>query len=238
MKAMIFAAGLGSRLAPLTNSKPKALVEVKGKPMLGHLIHRIAKTGINEFVINVHHFAEQIVDYLNEPEFADYQIIIVHEKQQLLETGGGLLNAKKYLVCDEPILIHNVDIWSDIDFTDLLKFHMSNKAVATLAVRNRKTSRYLLFDQSNLLCGWENQRTGEMKIARNSDVKISLAFSGIHIISQQFLHLMTGSGAFSIIDTFLQLAENYPILAYNHSHGFWLDLGKPEAIDTINKLSV
>lgn len=234
MKAMIFAAGLGTRLRPLTNDRPKALVEVNGKPMLGHLLHKLAGFGINEFVVNVHHFANSVIQYLNQPEFSDYTIQISDERDDLLETGGGLVKAVPLLKGSEPVMIHNVDIWTDLDYHKFLKYHVEHNAYVSLAMRDRKTSRYLWFNKDDELVGRENQRTGETNLIRECPSPKRLAFSGIHIVSQAFLADVKGEGAFSIIESYMQAAsENKSILAYQHDTDFWFDLGKPEAIQQL-----
>lgn len=236
MKAMIFAAGLGTRLHPLTNNKPKALVEVKGKPMLGHLIYKLARYGFDHFVVNVHHFADQIEEYLSSPEFQNYNISISDEREQLLDTGGGLVKARHLLLDDKPVLVHNVDVWHDIDIPYLLDYHQTRSSLATLAVSNRKTSRYLLFDKHRRLAGWKNRKTGELRISRQ-DVLVSmqLAFSGIQVLSQDFLDMIQGEGTFSIIETYLKLANDYDIHGWEHEPTLWIDLGKPEAIKQAEK---
>ena len=171
MKAMIFAAGLGSRLKPLTDTKPKALIEVAGKPMLEHVILKLKASGFNEIVINVHHFADQILDFLQANHNFGVDIHISDETEELLDTGGGLEKAGKYFIspCHEDkngILLHNVDILSNCNLQDLIRFHQQTPDVyATMLVSRRITSRYLLFDDNNLLCGWINKTTGEVKPA-------------------------------------------------------------------------
>ena len=230
MKAMIFAAGLGTRLKPLTNDRPKAMVEVNGKPMIGHLLHHLAGFGFRDFVVNVHHFADVLCHYLESDEFSGYSIRISDERGKLLETGGGLLNARELLADEEHVLVHNVDVWSDIDINHFIQSHKKSGAIASLAVRDRQTSRYLLFNNNSELIGWKNVKTGEVRMSRNEKVMKALAFSGIHMLSRKFLDKMTGEGAFSIIDTFLEFAKTEKISAYDHSSGYWSDLGKPEAI--------
>ncbi len=235
MKAMILAAGLGTRLQPLTNNKPKALVEVHGKPMLGHLIHKLARVGIDEVVVNVHHFPAQIESYLSTPEFDGYKISVSDEREQLLDTGGGLKKARHLLLDDEPVLVHNVDVWHTIDLAYLIEYHKAKSSLATLAVSNRKTSRYLLFDKHQRLTGWKNEKTDERRMSKsNVQVERQLAFSGIQVLSQDFLDMMDGDGKFSIIETYLNLAKDYDIYGWEHDSSLWLDLGKPEAIKKAN----
>lgn len=231
MEAMIFAAGLGTRLRPLTNNKPKALVEINGKTLLEIVITKLKKYGIKRIIINVHHFADDVIKFVKKNNYFDVEIVFSEEKEELLNTGGGLKKACNLFTSNTDILIYNVDILSDIDINKMLAYHIENKAIATLAVRERETSRYLLFDENNSLCAWENTKTNEKKIAKESTSELKrLAFSGIQIVSPKFLALITENGAFSIIDTYLRLAKNNLICGYNHSSTFWLDLGKVEAI--------
>jgi NDP-sugar pyrophosphorylase family protein len=235
MKAMIFAAGLGTRLSPLTNDRPKALVEINGTPMLGLLIHKLAKIGITQFIVNVHHYADMVIDYLKSQEFNSYDIIISDERDLLLETGGGLLKARNLLLDDGPVLVHNVDIWTDFNFEDFINNHVSLGAFASVAVSHRDTSRYLLFNDKLQLIGWENLKTGESRMQRDDIVKYQLAFSGIHLLSQEFLQKMHGDGKFSIIDTYLEFSKSNDIIAWEHPSEMWMDLGKPEAIYALEK---
>lgn len=229
---MILAAGKGSRLQQITKNKPKALVEAGGMSLLERLIIKLKVQGTSEIVINVHHFADQIISFLEEKNYFNIPIEIVHEKDSLLETGGGILNAAKYLQDGAPFIVHNVDILSDIDIRKVYAQHLSSGALATLAVKNRKTSRYLLFNQDNRMQGWENQSTGE-QIIPGEDIEglISLAFSGIHVISPEIFPLFTETGSFSIIETYLRLCKDHPIDAYRHDEGLWIDAGKPEGLE-------
>ncbi|MEM6802196.1 MAG: nucleotidyltransferase family protein [Bacteroidota bacterium] len=229
MKAMIFAAGLGTRLRPLTNDRPKALVEVHGKALLEWVILKIREQGIRDVVINVHHFADKIETFLSDNKNFGLNISISDERELLLETGGGLKFAKDLLRGNEPILIHNADIISDIDLQAFIQFHQENKALASLAVSKRNTSRYLHFDEENLLTGWENIHTGEVRPARVPKGEIRrLAFSGIHLINPGFLDLLLEEGKFSIIEVYLRLASQRRILAYEHQNKNWFDVGKAE----------
>lgn len=234
---MILAAGKGSRLQQITKNKPKALVEAGGMSLLERLIIKLKVQGATGIVINVHHFAEQIISFLEEKNYFNIPIDIVHEKDSLLETGGGILNAAKYLQGEEAFVVHNVDILSDIDLRKLYARHISSGALATLAVKNRKTSRYLLFDEVGQMQGWENQSTGEQIIpGKNKDNLTSLAFSGIHVISPAIFPLFTETGTFSIIQTYLRLCPNQQIEAYRHDTGLWIDAGKPEGLEVARML--
>lgn len=232
MKAMIFAAGLGTRLKPLTNDLPKALVEISGKTLLQRCIENLKYQGVSEIVVNVHHYSEQIINFLKKHQHFGINIQISDESDELLETGGGLLKAKSLLNGKESILVINVDILTNLDFSELVEFHKKEKALATLVVRDRQTSRYLLFDKDNQLTGWKNMKTGDIKIARKSSIEQSLsyAFSGIHLIQPELLDLITETGRFSIINLYLRLAENHIIKAFVDEKSDWMDLGKYEQL--------
>jgi NDP-sugar pyrophosphorylase family protein len=231
MKAMVLAAGLGTRLRPLTDDRPKALVEVAGHTLLEITLNRLRAFGIREVIVNVHHFADLVVDYLKRNANFGMRIGISHE-DVLLDTGGGLKNAAWFFEEDssssEPFLLHNVDVLSTIDFDRMLRFHRENDALATLAVQKRKTSRYLLFDEHDFLCG---RRVGDDQVsemARPAAKTQALAFSGVHVISPRFLSLMTELGIFSIITSYLRLAgQGEKILAFHADDYYWRDLGKP-----------
>jgi len=235
MKAMIFAAGLGTRLFPLTEDRPKALVEINGKPMIGHLIHKLSHFGFNEFVVNVHHFSDKLIEYLKSVEFSAYKILISDESENLLDTGGGLLNATNLLQDNSPVLLHNVDIWTDMDYAMLISAHVDNNSFATLAVRNRDTSRYLLFNDFAELVGWKHIKTSEVRMVRYCENPIPYAFSGIQMVSQDFLSTISGSGKFSIIESYLHAAKSNQIKAFVHQKDFWMDVGKPEAIARLSE---
>lgn len=234
-QSMILAAGLGTRLKPLTDSKPKALVEVNGVSLLETNINKLISYGCNHIVINVHHFANQIIDHINKKQYkAD--IFISEEKDILLDTGGGLVNAKKYFDTSRDILIHNVDIISKIDFLELYKIHLKNNSIATLAVSERETSRHLLFDNENNLCGWENTKTGEKILAKEDKNLRCFGFSGIQLIKPELINLINKEGSFPIIPEYLNLAKHYPIKSYLHSKDVWVDVGKLDAIEKAEKL--
>ena len=231
MKVMIFAAGLGTRLKPLTDNKPKALVELNGKPILEHLILRLKKQGFNNFVINVHHFADQIESFLKKNNNFNANIEISDERKQLLETGGGLLKAKRFLESSEIFIIHNADIFCDIDLNSLIEQHLKNNALATLAVQKRDSSRKLLFDEKNYLCQWKNIKTNKIKEARIPVGSLTeRSFSGIHIINSNIFKFIIEKGKFSIIDLYLRLSKDHKISAFETKHNYWFDLGKPENI--------
>ena len=234
MKAMILAAGLGTRLRPLTNDRPKALVEVAGHTLLEITLRRLASFGIQDVIVNVHHFADMVVDYLKNNDNFGMRVEISREDDVLLDTGGGLKQAEWFFLQDgqgqEPFLLHNVDVISAIDFARMLTFHHENEALATLAVQQRKTSRHLLFDECGQLCG---RQTGAdaPEMVGPSQQPTALAFSGVHIISPQLLSMITEQGVFSIVTTYLRLsAEGQRIVAFRADPYYWRDLGKPENV--------
>lgn len=231
MKAMILAAGKGTRLQPLTNTRPKALVEIDGTPLLKIIIQNVIKAGFKEIVINVHHFAEQIYQFLDENENFGVNIQVSDERDLLLDTGGGLLKAKPILLDGDPILVHNVDIITSLNLNDLYSFHVQSGALATMAVKERNTSRSLLINPEGDLSGWRNNVTGEIKHARgNLDELRPIAFSAVHVLSPQIFEHITETGVFSIMDVYLRLAKNHRIATFNHDGDYWLDLGRIENI--------
>lgn len=229
MKALILAAGLGTRLKPLTNNKPKALVEINGKTLLQLAIERLRRQGFGDIIVNVHHFAQDVIDYLKSNNNFGADIAISDERDLLLDTGGGIKNASWFFDCGEPFLVHNVDIVTDIDLRKLFQTHVESKVLVTLAVRERETSRYLLFDKNNTLCGWKNIKTGEEIITRTSDGELQqFAFSGIQIMDPSIFNYMPDEKVFSVIDLFLSLVPNYLIKAFPHTQSFWMDVGKKD----------
>jgi NDP-sugar pyrophosphorylase family protein len=228
--AMLFAAGLGTRLRPLTNDRPKALVELEGKPLLERAIGQLKQAGVENLVLNVHHCADKIEAFLAENKNFGLHIHISDEREQLLETGGGLLKARPWLQ-DGPFLVMNTDVVSNIDFKVLVNTHLDSGALATLAVRRRQTSRYLLFDESRQLVGWENTKTGEQRMSRPVSLYTLYGFSGIHIIDPQLFHFMPEQlTKFSIIDTYLAAAKTEIIQGFPHDEDIWYDVGKPEQL--------
>ena len=236
MRAMILAAGLGTRLRPLTDDRPKGLVEVAGRTLLEMTLARLRVFGIREVIINVHHFAEKVVDYLKKNDNFGMQIEISRE-DLLLDTGGGLKNAAWFFKDssgkDEPFILHNVDVISTIDFERMVRFHIERRALATLAVQGRETSRYLLFDEQLRLCGrlsGSDQQAEFVNSAQQLQVQ-ALAFSGIHIISPRILSMMSEDGAFSIITSYLRLAkQGEKIIGFRADEYYWRDLGQPENV--------
>jgi NDP-sugar pyrophosphorylase family protein len=238
MKAMILAAGLGTRLRPLTDNRPKALVEIDGRTLLEITLSSLRKFGVSEVIINVYHFADMIVEYLKRNDNFGMRLEISRE-DALLDTGGGLKKAAYFFAENssrpdssgqEPFIVHNVDVLSAIDLRRMVHFHTENQALASLAVQDRKTSRYLLFDDQLQLCG---RRFGDDRpeLVEGREHARSLAFSGIHVISPRLLALMAEDGAFSIIASYLRLAaQGEKILAFRADEYYWRDLGRPEGV--------
>ncbi len=229
MKAMIFAAGKGTRLRPFTDHHPKAMMEVNGIPLIERNIHYLQSFGINDFVINLHHFGEQIVDFLKEKKHFGAQIEFSQEKDQLLETGGGLIFAKKLLEQEEDFLIMNADILTDMNITDFVNFHREQNSLVTLAVSDRKSSRKLLFDNEMILRGWMNMDTGEERLAGFNNNYKKLAFSGIHCVDSQFFNHITRTGKFSIMEEYLDLMMTEEIYGFEHSAKL-VDVGRPKSV--------
>jgi NDP-sugar pyrophosphorylase family protein len=235
MKAMILAAGLGTRLRPLTDDRPKALVEVGGRTLLQIALARLSSFGIREVIINVHHFADKIVDYLRANHNFGIEIAISRE-DVLLDTGGGLKKAAYFFLrnsasAEEPFVLHNVDVISTVDLRRMTQLHVENRALATLAVQDRQTSRYLLFDDQLQLCGRKSGADGKPELVRQSPQLRPLAFSGIHVISPRLFSLMTEEGVFAIIAPYLRLAaQGEKILAFRSDEYQWRDLGRLEDV--------
>ena len=234
MKAMVLAAGLGTRLRPLTNDRPKALVDVGGKTLLELTLTKLRSFGIHDVIINVHHFADMVLDYLRAHENFGMRIAISRE-DVLLDTGGGLKKAAWFFLqggaTDEPFILHNVDVLSAIDLHRMIEFHKKQHALATLAVQDRSTSRYLLFDSQMQLCGRRAGSDGKPELVRAASQFQALAFSGIHVISPRLLPLLTEDGAFSIITSYLRLARaGESIYAFRADEYSWRDMGSPENI--------
>jgi len=231
MKAMILAAGLGTRLKPFTDKHPKALAIVNGKTLLQRNVEYLSSFGINEVIINVHHFANQVIEFVKENNGFGSDISFSDETSEVLETGGGIKKASWFFEeDDEPFVVMNVDILTDLDLNKMMLQDQQKKPLATLAVSSRQTSRYFLFDENNQLSGWRNVKTGEEKIARNAEKYIEKAFSGIHIISPRIFPLMKLEGKFSMVDVYLDLCKTNVIAAFDHSDSKFIDVGKPESV--------
>jgi NDP-sugar pyrophosphorylase family protein len=233
MKAMVLAAGLGTRLRPLTDERPKALVEIEGRTLLEITLSRLREFGIREVIVNVHHFADMVVEYLKAKQNFGMRIEVSHE-DVLLDTGGGLKQAAWFFLEDgrnEPFLLHNVDVLSTIDFAAMERFHNASQALATLAVQERQSSRQLLFDEQGSLCGRRLEREGRTELVRPSESLQPLAFCGVHIISPRMLRMMTEEGVFSIIETYLRLAGlGERLIMLRADDAYWRDLGTIESL--------
>ena len=231
MKAMILAAGRGTRLKPLTDKIPKALVQINQKPMLQILIERLISFGVIELIVNVHHFADQIIQFLKEKNNFDINIAISDERDLLLDTGGGVKKASWFFKEEDSFLVHNVDAYTNIDFNGLYEHHNSSNSIATLAVKNRESSRKLLFNNNYELSGWKNLKTGEEKIVNSSQNELTeLAFSGVQIMNSKCFSLMPEEKIFSLIDFYLNAAKTEIISGYVHDEDYFIDMGRIENI--------
>ena len=235
MKALIFAAGKGTRLKPFTDYHPKALARVNDVPLLERNIKYLQSYGINDFVINIFHFGEQIVEFLKEHDHFGANIEISDEKDQLLETGGGLVFARRFLDDGEDFLILNADILTDLNITEFVEYHQEKKDFATLAVSDRKSSRKLLFNPEMVLRGWVNVETGEQRLAEFNKGFKPLAFSGIHCINPRIFDKIKRQGKFSIMEEYLDLMSDESIHGYEHSATI-IDVGRPESITEAEKI--
>lgn len=234
MKALIFAAGLGTRLKPLTDSVPKALVSIAGKPLLEHVIIKLMAAGCTKIMINVHHFPDQIIDFLHSKNNFGIEISISDERECLLDTGGAVRKAASFFDDGQAFLVHNVDILSNVDILDLYQYHLQNNALGTLVVSQRHTFRYLLFDKEQMLKGWVNEKTYATKpegfVLNNSYNKY--AFSGIQVLSPKVFDLMENFGdVFSIMDFYLSMVDSQTIKAYVPKNYRMIDVGKLDVID-------
>jgi NDP-sugar pyrophosphorylase family protein len=240
MKAMILAAGLGTRLRPLTDNRPKALVEIAGRTLLEIALSRLRAFGIHEVIVNVHHFAGMILEYLKANDNFGMRIVVSRE-DVLLDTGGGLKKAAYFFLEDshgleKSFVLHNVDVISTIDLRRMAQVHAESQALATLAVQDRKSSRYLLFDEQLQLCGRRSGHDQNTELVRSSREVRPLAFSGIHIISPRLFASMMEEGVFSIIDSYLHLAASgNKILAFRADEYYWRDLGRPDNVRQVEQ---
>jgi NDP-sugar pyrophosphorylase family protein len=236
MKAMLFAAGKGTRLSPLTNSIPKALVKVGGITLLERAINTLVLNGFTEIIVNVHHFSEQITSYLEANHNFGIHIAVSDETTQLLDTGGGLKKAA-WFFDEQPFLVYNVDVLTDLGLQELYDAHLKSGALATLAVRSRQTKRYLLVDEHERLIGWKNLATGETRgLNANDSIYKTKAFSGIHVIDPKLFKLMPNEDTFSIMDLYINICTQQPIFTFDHTQSFWTDVGKPEELTEAEKI--
>jgi N-acetyl-alpha-D-muramate 1-phosphate uridylyltransferase len=235
MKAMILAAGIGTRLRPLTLEKPKCLVEVQGITLLEHTIRYLKYFGVKEMVINVHHFADQIEQFIQDNNSFDIQIAISDEREALLDTGGGLVNAKWFFSDKKPFFLIASDVITDLDLTALYNYHLLHDPLVTLAVKQRQSSREFLFDRGYRLCGWHNNGTGETRWVREIPDPLKIAFSTVHVIDPRLFDLVTETGAFSLIDLYLRLARENVILGFVHNETHWYEFGRIENLEGLNR---
>ncbi len=234
MNALIFAAGLGTRLQEVTKNIPKALVEVDGKPMLWHAIQKLTSIGVNRIVVNVHHYAEKVEEYLSQLHIEGVEILISNEQDELLETGGGLLKAASLFIQNEPIVLYNADVITGANLNEMIEFHKEHGGVATLMVKKRETSRYFLFDEQMRLSGWENVKTREQIITRPSNILNSYAFSGIHIVNPEILTMLGEVRKFSITPGYLEISDKQSVFGWKDWDEYWFDIGTPEKLTYVN----
>lgn len=235
-KAIIFSAGLGTRFKPWTDTHPKALAVVNGKSLLQRNIEYLQAYGIKDVVVNIHHFPEQIIDAIKNNSGWGSNVVISDESDTVLETGGGLVKARHFLDADQPFFSLNVDILTNLDLHKLMAFHQQHKPLVTFGITNRKSSRVLLFDDNNRLCGWKNVSTGETKMAINKPNLKEMAYSCVVIYEPEIFSLIRQTGKFSIMDSYLDLAAAHVILGYDHSGDHLVDVGKPESVAVAEKL--
>lgn len=234
MKAMILAAGLGTRFKPWTDKHPKALAVINSKSLLQRNVEYLQTAGIYDVIVNVHHFADQIEAAIRDNNGWGSKITVSDERDVVLETGGGLMKASQYLA-EGSFVLMNVDILTKMDLGKMIRAHKQLMPLATIATTNRKTSRYFLFDHLNNLCGWKNEKTGEEKIVRTTADVNARAFSGIHVIDPRIFSLIKFEGKFSMVDVYLALAKDEVIKSFDHSDSFLIDVGKPEAVAEAEK---
>lgn len=228
-KAIVLAAGLGTRLGPLTAQKPKALVEWQGMPLIDHVLLKLKDSGFTDLIINVHHHAEMIMEHVEKMGSFGMNIAFSHEKEELLDTGGGIKNAA-WFFDDQPFLVYNVDILCNIDLSALMKAHREHGTIATMAVKQRVTTRSLLMNDAGYLKGWRDNRSGEMILVDGSDAGLStIAFSAIHVMDPRIFKLFPSVKCFPIMPFYLELAKTEPIFMHRHEADEWIDMGKLEA---------
>ncbi len=232
---MIFAAGLGTRLKPFTNHHPKALAKVNAVSLLERNVQYLKSFGVEDIVINTHHFGSQITDLVLEKDFFGCGVIVIHEIEEALETGGGLVHAKHLLMHSKDFIVMNVDILTTLDLNRMMAFHEKEKPIATLAVSNRESSRKFLLDENMQLSGWLNKKTADVILVEEGKKLKEFAFSGVHIISNKIFDYLPEKGKFSIIEPYLKIAKSQTIKGFDHSGDVLIDVGKPEAITEAEK---
>jgi NDP-sugar pyrophosphorylase family protein len=237
MKAMIPAAGLGTRLKPWTDHHPKSLAVVNGKPLLQRNVEYLQSFGIRDVIVNVHHFADQIIKAIDDNKGWGSNITISDERNDVLETGGGLKKAAWYFEKETEFVLMNADVLTDMPLNEMIAYHQSLRPLATLAVSNRTSSRYFVFNSAANLCGWKNTKTGEEKTVREELFGLQeKAFSGIHVIDTSIFNLIQREGKFSMVDVYLDLASEYAIKYFDHSEYKFIDVGKPESIEKAERM--
>ncbi|MDD4107252.1 MAG: nucleotidyltransferase family protein [Prolixibacteraceae bacterium] len=238
MKAIIFAAGLGTRLKGETKNRPKALVEIGGKPLLQLAVEKLRDENFNEIVVNIHHFSELMTGFLKSHDFG-IAVQISDESDKLLDTGGALKKAAPLLRGEEPVLVYNVDILSNLNLRKVMDVHIKSRALATLVIRERNSDRCFKFDDNNRLAGWINKRTGQKKISDPAkfDNAKEMAFSGIHVVSPAIFEMMPDEDVFSVIDLYTELAKNHLIKGYVDKSDLWIDTGTPEKLEEARRLT-
>lgn len=234
MKAMLFAAGLGTRLKPWTNEHPKALAMVNGKSLLQRNVEYLQFAGIHEVVVNVHHFADQIIQAVADSNGWGSTIHISDESEALLDTGGGLQKAADHFMGEPFFVAMNSDILTDLSLKRLIEHHQDKQGLATLAVTDRMSNRHFLFDEEQSLVGWRQLEPFSEKIVKNSQFLIPKAFSGVHVISPDIFSKITQQGKYSLVDVYLSLANHFPIIGYDHTGTRFLDVGKPGSLQMAN----
>ncbi len=232
---MLFAAGLGTRLKPLTNDKPKALIEVNGMTMLHIALRKLENAGISKTVVNVHHFSELVMEEIIRFKSDKMEVIVSDESDQLLDTGGGLLKARPLFDANSPVLLYNVDIVTTANLKDFIAFHHSYDGLVSLMIKKRPTSRHLLFNEHIELAGWENLKTGEKIITKDTSNYKGFGFQGIHIIEPRIFDLIIESGKFPIIELYLRLSREHTLMGYESRNDLWFDIGTPEKFETTRK---
>lgn len=236
MKAMIFAAGLGTRFKPWTDKHPKALAMVNGKSLLQRNIEYLQQYNINDVIVNVHHFADQLVHAIEENNGWGSNVFISDETDEVLETGGGLLKAKDLFIPGEKFITCNADILTDLNINRLLAFHESKRPLVSFGITDRKTSRNFLFDNEDRLCGWVNNQSGDQRISLYKHGLVQKAYSCVVVFEYDIFRLTPFSGKFSLTDLYLELAGQHPIYGFDHTGDKWVDVGKPESISIAESL--
>lgn len=232
---MLFAAGLGTRLKPLTNDKPKALIEVNGMTMLHTALRKLENAGISKAVVNVHHFSNLVMEDITRFKSDRMKVVVSDESDQLLDTGGGLLKARPLFDAKSPVLLYNVDIVTTTNLQDFISFHRSHRELASLMVKHRPTTRYLLFNEHMELAGWENLNTNNKIITKETSNYNAFGFQGIHIVEPRIFDLILETGKFPIMELYLRLARNHTFRGYESQHDLWFDIGTPEKLETTKK---